>query len=164
MVKKSSVARFDYNGIVLEDGSFEAADCVILCTGYKVHTGLFEKSVLEILNFDETRNKSPFVLYNYTFHPKLANLAILNHERRINTIINVELQAKLACSVFSGRKQLPSEEIMMRNIDNLIEQRKKGLKDISYNDLMTLLASENGCEPDFNTIKMEDPELHRMLM
>ena len=80
------------------------------------------------------------------------NLAILNHERRINTIINVELQARLAIEVFSGKKLLPTYEEMKKHIENIKEKRKQGFKDISYNELMKLLAKEIGCEPAFETI------------
>ena len=162
--KKANVVRFEKKGVMFDDGSFEEADAVILCTGYEVNKSFLDENCLSILKDDPTRNKSPFILYNYTFHPDLPNFAFLNQERRINTLISIELQARLAVQVLTGEKKLPTRDEMVKEIDLVLEKRKSGDKDISYNGLMSLFANELNCEPDYEEIKINDPQLYRMLM
>ena len=161
------ITEFKSNGVVLDDGSFEEADCVIFCTGYHVNTSFYDQEVLDILNYNPNYEGESYVLYNYTFHPDLPNMAVLNHERRLNTFINIDLQAKLACLVFAGHKQLPDAAVMRQQINEENEsrtQRRSGKTSantrprIRYTDVMQLLARNIGCEPNEN-----DPDIVRML-
>ena len=166
MPKQSQIARFETNGVRLADGSFEPADAVIFCTGYTLCMDYFDKSVLNTLKFNPKKEKMPIMLYNYTVHPDLENLALVGE---INGLFfaGFELQARWAIKLFKGEKQLPPREKIeaeMRHDERLREkaghnQYPHGI----YNELIDKLAAEVDALPDFDELKQNDPDLYRML-
>lgn len=144
----------------MDDGTFESADAVILCTGYDLNNSYLSEDLVKTLNYDEDNNKSPYTLYKFTFHPDAPNLAMI-HQKDDLLFTGFELQARWVSLVFSDKKKLPSEEEMRIDINRLVKKNHK--IDESYNILMETLATEIGCQPDFETLEKTDPELFRML-
>ena len=85
------------------------------------------------------------------------------NQRDDSFFLKNELQAKLAAMVFSGKKDLPCYEMMKEQIRRIENGRENGANEISYISLIELLSREVGCEPDFQQLKNNDPELYRML-
>ena len=155
---------FEKSGFRLEDNRLIEADAVIFCTGYKLCLDYFDQSVLKTLKFDPNKEKMPILLYKYTVHPDLENLAMVGE---VNGLFFAcfELQAKWAIKLFKGEKSLPPRHVMddqMRNDEMLREkighnQYPHGV----YNELIDNLASECGAMPDLEKMKQEDPELFK---
>lgn len=149
----------------LEDGSYEPADAVIFCTGYRLCLDYFEKSVLKTLKFDPTKERSPIVLYKYTIHPDLANMAMVGE---INGLFfaGFEMQARWVMQLFTGEKVLPPRH----HIDKELRKEEK-LREHSqdnqyphgaYNRLIDELAFECDCLPNFERVFKKDTDLYRM--
>lgn len=163
--KKGNIERFVDNGVYLNDGSFESADAVIMCSGFNVDMDYFDEKTLNFLGYDPIDNKCPYMTYKCTFHPDAENLALMGLTDGL-FFSCFELQAKWIAMVYSGTKTLPSREIMLQEIDSLKENRTTTMENqypVEYNILLDMLAAETDCLPDFETIKRNDPELYRML-
>lgn len=163
---KSEIKHFEKNGLVLANGSKILADVVIFCTGYKLCLDYFDEEVLKILKFDPNKTKMPILMYKYTVHPDLENLAMVGE---INGLYfaGFEMQANWAIKLFCGTKNLPSRDIIDSEL-NLNESRREKAGDNQfprgiYNKLIDELARECDLLPNMEKIKMEDSELHRML-
>jgi dimethylaniline monooxygenase (N-oxide forming) len=71
----SPVAAFGPNGVTLADGTQQACDAVILCTGYKLALDYLDSATLRTLEFDSNDQHTPLALYKQTLHPSLPTLA-----------------------------------------------------------------------------------------
>ncbi len=164
--KQTRIKSFDKYGVVLEDGSFEKCDAIIFCTGYKLCMDYFEPTVLKKLKFDQNKEKMPILLYKYTVHPDLENLAMVGE---INGLFfaGFELQARWAFKLFKGEKKLPPRHIVeeemrideMRRDQEENNQYPHGV----YNELIDKLAKEADCLPDFDKISKVSSKLYDML-
>ena len=109
--RRGTIAQFEADGVRLHDGSVEKADVVLFCTGYKLCLDFFDESVLRTLKFNNKYDKFPILLYKYTFHPDLENLAMVGLTNGL-FFTGFELQAKWAFKVFRGEKRLPPRSIV----------------------------------------------------
>ena len=162
--KRAAIKRFEADGVVLEDGSLEKADAVIVCTGYDVTIDYFDEDMLKTLEYDKEHYKAPYLLYKFTFHPELENMAMICQNDGL-LFTCTELQCKWASLVFSGKKELASKEIMHREISEARDLRKLNLKrqfPYGHNIVMDMLAKEANVLPDFDELKAKDPELYDM--
>jgi hypothetical protein len=145
--KKGRIAHFEADGIRLTDGSFERADAVLFCTGYKLCLDFFDDSVLKTLKFNNNYDRFPILLYKYTFHPDLENLAMIGVTSGL-FFAGFELQAKWAFKVFKGEKKLPSRHVVDAQIAKDEKARESLLKNQYphgyYNELIEELAYEVG--------------------
>ena len=163
---KCEIKNFDKNGLVLTNGSRIDADVVIFCTGYKLCMDYLDQKVLDILKFDPNKEKMPILLYKYTIHPDLENLAMVGE---INGLYftGFELQANWAIKLFKGKKKLPPRSVIDREMAK-DELRREGASENQYphgvyNRLIDELATECDLLPNFEKIKKENLDLYRML-
>ncbi|RNA19017.1 Flavin-containing monooxygenase-family [Brachionus plicatilis] len=163
---KSEIKQFEKNGLVLENGLKILADVVIFCTGYKLCLDYFDHEVLKILKFDPNKSKMPILMYKYTVHPDLENLAMVGE---INGLYfaGFEMQANWAIKLFCGTKKLPPRDVIDAELAKS-ELRRENAGDNqfprgTYNKLIDELAEECDLLPDMDKIKMEDEELYRMM-
>ena len=63
------------------------------------------------IEFDDTQQRKPFVLFNEVAHPEYPNLFFVGMFKT-TLIPGCELQARWAIKVFSGQVSLPSKEEM----------------------------------------------------
>jgi dimethylaniline monooxygenase (N-oxide forming) len=164
--KKARITYFAEDGVRLSDGSFEKADVVLFCTGYKICLNYFEQSVLDTLKFDPNRERLPIMLYKYTVHPDLENMAMIGVCSGL-FFAGFELQARWAFKLFKGEKILPPryvideemgrDELLRESLEN--NQYPHGL----YNEIIEKLAFEADALPDFKKIAKTDPKLFEML-
>lgn len=163
---KSGIKHFTKNGLVLENGSKILADAVIFCTGYKLCLDYFDKKIMDILKFDPNKSKMPIVLYKYTVHPELENLAMVGE---INGLYfaGFEMQATWAIKLFCGKKKLPPRDVIDAELAKTELKRDRTDDNQfprgTYNKLIDELAQECDLLPDMENIKLEDSELYRML-
>lgn len=147
-VIKSEIDHFTSTKVTLKNGNVIEPDIIIFCTGYKNDFSFFNKNLIPLLN--------PLNLYADTFHPKISNLAWLaiNYNERGAIFPLIELQARLACAVFSGRQMLPSPEKMIAEMQ--IPTKHSGFT------FANLLAKKLGIN-HFEALKC-DPILYKLLM
>lgn len=149
----------------LDDGTYEPADAVIFCTGYRLCLDYFDMSVLDTLKFDSNNEKVPIILYKYTVHPDLANLAMVG---TLNGLFfaGFEMQAHWCMQLFTGEKKLPSRDLIdleMREEEEMRERtRNNQYPHGAYNRLIDKLAYECDCLPNFKHIFKADFDVYRM--
>ena len=122
LIVKPNVSEITKNGVEFDDGTaVDNVDVVIFCTGYNMRF-----AYLEIEN--EIVVKNEVNLYKYVFPPflKKPTLAVIGNIQPIGAVNPIsELQARLACRVFGGNVQLPTEEQMNADISLKRETMKK---------------------------------------
>lgn len=124
----------------LKDGRSINFDAVILCTGY-------ERDLTFLPEY--LRLTSTSLLYEDTFPIEAENIAYIGMYPNARGAVFpiVELQARLVCAIFSGKLQLPSQEIMKEEID-------KTPKDRDEIKFLTALAQMLGVEPDIDSLNL----------
>lgn len=164
--KRAKITQFETNGIRLSDGSFEKADAVLFCTGYKLCLDFFDDTVLKTLKFNNKYDKFPILLYKFTFHPDLENLAMIGVTSGL-FFAGFELQAKWAFKVFKGEKKLPPRSMIDSEIAKDESARESLLRNQYphgyYNEIIDKLAQEVDDLPNFKRIAKTDPKLFDML-
>jgi cation diffusion facilitator CzcD-associated flavoprotein CzcO len=115
----SGVARLERDAVVLENGKRLRATLVIAATGFrKEYTAL--SSVLRELSVQD----DGLYLYKQSFCPTLPGLAFVGCKTlSIDNILTRYLQAQLAVTVLTGRKQLPQPETQREEISVTIRRR-----------------------------------------
>lgn len=106
----------------MHDNSLIEADVVLFCTGFKQTMSYFDSSTLDTLNYRADLTRYPIVLYKFTFHPLLSQLAFVSGPKG-GFFAGIELQARYAAMVFSGRLQLPTSSEMLAEIEKNVERR-----------------------------------------
>ena len=164
--RQTRIVRFESHGVRLANGMFEPADVVLFCTGYTLCMDYLDQKVLDVLKYDSNKTKMPILLYNYTVHPDLPNLAMVGE---INGLFfaGFELQARWAIRLFTGEQTLPPRHIIdaqMRKDAMLAEKAQSNQYPHGiYNELIDKLASEIDALPDFEFIREANPYLYEML-
>jgi dimethylaniline monooxygenase (N-oxide forming) len=163
--KRGKVVGFVPEGLLIDDGSILEADAVIFCTGYRLCLDYFDQSVMKTLKFDPEMDRFPILLYKYTVHPDLENLAMVGGVNGL-FFAGFELQARWAMKLFKGENKLPSRSEIMK------EMREDELKRESmsnnqyphgiYNEIIDKLAAEVDALPNFEQIKRMNPKLYEM--
>ncbi|KAF6152409.1 hypothetical protein GIB67_038032 [Kingdonia uniflora] len=103
----------DDGTVVFQDGSSALIDVILHCTGYKYNFPFLETS--NIVDIDDNR-VGP--LYQHIFPPFLAPwLSFVGLPWKIIPFPMFELQSKWVAGVLSGRIQLPSQKMMMSNVE-----------------------------------------------
>ena len=166
VAKKANLKRFASNGVYLSDDSFQECDVVIYCTGYNLAIDYLDQRTKELMEYDANNYKFPHLLYKFTFHPDIENMALICQNDALFFTAS-ELQAKWAAMVFSGKLDLPSVESMRKEMNLLREKRKKHLRLQyeygSHTELIDSLAKEMGVLPDLAQIKQTDEKLYEQL-
>lgn len=115
IVVKPALERLDGTHVVFTDGSREAADAIIYCTGYRVSFPFFEPHVLSAQD-----NELP--LFLRVFDPRYRALALVGFAQPHGAIMPIaEQQALWIAEAFGGRYALPTQQEMQRWIEH--EQR-----------------------------------------
>jgi dimethylaniline monooxygenase (N-oxide forming) len=168
--KRARIQEMTRDGIIFDDGSFESADAIVLCTGYDLSLEILEKPVLDLLKYENEHNfRFQLMAYKYTFNPDVENLAVVNKIEGLS-IIGDELQAKLISLVFSGKIQLCKDKMRaeiqrLRDTMSSPDQRKAQYPYGGANEVCQNLAMEIGCDkqPNIDHLKNVDPELYEVL-
>jgi dimethylaniline monooxygenase (N-oxide forming) len=98
---QGQIESFEEEGLRLKDGRLVESDVVLFCTGYRLCLDYFDQSVLKTLKFDPSKEKLPILLYKYTIHPDIENLAMVGLLSGL-FFAGFELQARWAIQLFKG--------------------------------------------------------------
>lgn len=112
---RTEIARYTNAGVVLEDGTELAADCVVFATGWKTDFTYLSDDVRAALGNDE----DGFYLYRHMLHPDLPNLAFVGRATSVSNILTHSLQAVWLAELIAGRIILPAKAEMSQEIDNI---------------------------------------------
>ena len=139
----------------------------MFATGYEPSAaGFLDPKALQLLGYNKDEASMSFSLYKHTFHPQLPNLAVIGQTKGLY-FVSTEMQTKWAAEVFGGGKSLPSNEVMMRELDQIQSKRDELLKLQfpygGYSDMVDELAQAMGAMPDLKSIQSSDPHTYDML-
>lgn len=161
------ISRIDGQQVRFANGSGVEVDVIIFATGFRIGFPLLGARL-------ERQLVSVNELWKNAVHPELgAQLMIIGFARphQINQLTTVELQARMAALVISGRKPLPSpaqmcatiaaDQAFMREHYGARYERNPGLVDQLY--FTDGLAKFIGCEVPWRQVLTRDPELAWML-
>ncbi|EGC31147.1 hypothetical protein DICPUDRAFT_57884 [Dictyostelium purpureum] len=142
-------------------------DDIILCNGYNLDLSFLDTEILQDIEFIPDDYNQPCILYRGVFPKNLKNIAFVG---LINTpyYTTLELMARFACLVFSGKKQLAAKDEFDINLKEQYEIRYNSIKNQHFSFVDHVihsdqLAKEIGCLPDFDEIKKTNTELYEML-
>lgn len=163
---RSSVSKFDANGVYLENGKYLNADVVIYCTGYQLSLDYLDRPILDAIKYREEKYKIPIMFYKNTFVPAWETMAFVGHTPGLY-FTGYELQAKWVNSVFSGTVSLPNENKMIEFIKDL-EMKRDMSEGVQYPYGFYIVMLEQICKelelvPDFKEIEKNDPELYEFM-
>jgi dimethylaniline monooxygenase (N-oxide forming) len=162
--RRARIQEMTKDGIVLDDGSFESADVIVLCTGYDLSLEILEESVVDLFKHENEQNfRFKLLAYKYTFHPEVENLALVNKIEGL-TIVGDELQAKWISLVFSGKLALDKDKMReeIRAIKEMISssnQRKVQYPYGGAREQCKNIAIELGCDklPSIDHLRISNP-------
>ncbi len=118
-VKRSATLCFDGAGVTYADGTQQALDAVILCTGFTAALRFLDRTVLDTIDFRPTDQLQSTLLHRNMFHPDLPGLSFIGHYRGPNFPI-MELQARWIARILAGELALPDRAVML---DGIAEER-----------------------------------------
>lgn len=162
-LKISTVKKFTENGIVFDDGTTENVDAVILCTGYRTEFPFFDKTILNEIEYQQACKYQPVLLHKTVFPRNLPGLAFVGLVCPPYFAI-VELQAKWACMVFSGKLKQPTvAEIESGIVQEGNVRKLEKRPQFAHADLIGAcddLATQIGIKPDFDRLRVENVNLY----
>jgi len=107
---KPAIRELQGGRVAFADGSTEAIDAIIWCTGYKVSFPFFESSLLDVRD-----NVLP--LWNRTVLPGIDNLFFVGLYQPLGSIMQpAELQGRIVGEYLCGRIRFPDADKMRREI------------------------------------------------
>lgn len=106
---KGDIQEFTKNGCTLTDQRHIHADTVIFCTGYDAVLPSTEKEFLNTLRYDANDRFQATISAQGIFHHDLPGFAMTGFYRGPYFGI-MELQARTAAAVFSGKQEAPSRK------------------------------------------------------
>ncbi|KAG2429055.1 hypothetical protein HXX76_011296 [Chlamydomonas incerta] len=110
---RGEVNRFVRNGVILQDGSFHAADVVLYCTGYAKTYEYFDGPMRARLGLQ----KDGLYLYRNCLPPGVPQLAFVGSEvSTYSNIVTQGLQALWLAHVLAGRVALPPPAAMEEDV------------------------------------------------
>jgi dimethylaniline monooxygenase (N-oxide forming) len=117
--QKSDVIKFSENVVLFEDGSFEEFTVVVYCTGYDFKFPFLSTDCG--LSLDE-KQVSP--LFRHCINIHFQSMAIIGLPFFGVGIPMFDLQVRFALKFMSGKKKLPSKEIMLIETEQDQKDRK----------------------------------------
>lgn len=113
---KPNIARLDGEKVVFADGSVEAVDVIVYCTGYHISFPFFDEQFLATgLHAGPDDNRVP--LYRRVVHPDHPDLFFIGLIQPLGAVMPLaELQARWVADLLDGTGALPSPEAMRREI------------------------------------------------
>lgn len=149
-VKRSNSLRFDRDGVTYADGTTQAFDAVISCTGFAAALPFLDRVTLETMAFDATDQLQPKLLYRNMFHPDLPGLSFVGHYRGPYFPI-MELQSRWIAGILTRDLAMPDQVTMRAGIaEELAIRTRLPRPQFPHGDFVGLadaLAKEIGVYP-----------------
>jgi len=111
-LEQGEIARFEKDGVVLDNGKKVSADLVVFATGFRQTVPFFDQDVVSQL-----RNEAGwFQLYRNVLPPDVPNLAFVGYNPSLFTPFTSELAAQYTAQHFKGQLKLPGAGAMKAEI------------------------------------------------
>ena len=112
---RTEIAHYLPGGVVLQDGTRLAVDCVVLATGWKSNFDYLSDATRASLGTQD----DGFYLYRHMLHPDLPNLAFVGRATAVSNILTHSLQARWLAELIAGRVVLPDRAEMLQEIESI---------------------------------------------
>ncbi|RCS23021.1 dimethylaniline monooxygenase [Phyllobacterium salinisoli] len=150
------IDRIDGEHVHFCDGTAEAADAILLATGYRLSLPWLAPRLVKTLALGD----DGMDLHAHTFHPALPGLAFVGLYNLIGPYLPVlELQARWVAYMMAGLVPPPTSGEMEEGLRSSREMRARGQQPVLH-ALAVMLARKAGVEPDLR----EFPQLERALL
>ncbi|KAM9974872.1 hypothetical protein ACTFIW_008342 [Dictyostelium discoideum] len=149
-----------------EINTVDNTDTLILSSGFQIDFSFLDNDVLEDICYEPTDSLVPMCLYEHTFPSKFKSIAFIGCLKGVFRF-EVELYCRWVSLVFSGKLEYPNDEKLSQGKNDLLKLRSLRprpqfpILDCVYH--CDKIAKEIGCLPDFESIKINDPELYNKL-
>jgi dimethylaniline monooxygenase (N-oxide forming) len=126
-------------------------DAVVLATGYRTSLSFLSTDIKRAISFDPADQLQPLLLYRHVLVPSIDTLAFVGLYRGPFFAV-MELQARWACGLFSGRLERPFDDEIKRGVDEAQSVRTREPRphfpdNESYAEGADALAALVGCLP-----------------
>ncbi len=119
IVPKPNVAELLGDRVRFADGSVEAADAIVYCTGYRITFPFFDPAFFSAPD-NEVR------LFRNVFAPQIPNLAFVGLAQPLGAIMPIaEAQSRWIGDYLTGRYALPETGAMEADIDRTLARMKR---------------------------------------
>ncbi|EAL62475.1 flavin-containing monooxygenase [Dictyostelium discoideum AX4] len=149
-----------------EVNTVDKIDSIIVCSGYQIEFPFLENDVLEDICYDSKDQFLPMCIYEHTFPSKFKSIAFIGCVKGI-FLTEIEMYCRWVSLVFSGKLEYPNDEKLSQGKNDILKLRSVRprpqfpILDCVYH--CDKIAKEIGCLPDFESIKINDPELYNKL-
>jgi hypothetical protein len=106
--------------VQLANGELLDVDLVIMATGWQTDFGFITPDVWSRLRPED----DGFYLYRHIMNPNVPGLFFIGRASSISSITTYSLQARWLASVLTQQVQLPSDDAMRRNIEEMRDWKK----------------------------------------
>lgn len=168
VVVKTNVKEFRGSSVIFEDGTkVDKVDVVVFATGYSYDFPFLPQNVLHT-------SGHRVGLYKHVFPPTLehATLAMVGFIHGLGSVIpQAEMQARWASQVLKGHKKLPSNQAMLKSVENDTKAMDKNYilskltpLHVDFVTYMDDLAGEMGVMPSLAWLFFTDFPLFKQVM
>jgi dimethylaniline monooxygenase (N-oxide forming) len=112
---RTVIEKFTANGLQLGNGETLEVDTVVFATGWKTDFSFISPEVWSRLQPGD----DGFYLYRHILNPGLPGLYFIGRASSISSILTYSLQARWLVNVLQQKLQLPTDEDMTRNIEEM---------------------------------------------
>lgn len=143
---RGEIDYFTENTAILRDGKCLNFDLVIFCTGYEQD--------LSFIPVELGSQVQSCLLYEDIFPTTVENIAFIGMYKNARGAVFpiVQLQAELACRIFSGRLDLADKDTIKDEISNTSHERNE----INY---LNALAEKLGVLPDYSALNLGEKHM-----
>ena len=117
---RTVIDKYTASGVQLANGEMLQVDLVILATGWQADFGFIAPNVWSRLNPEA----DGFYLYRHIMNPGVPGLYFVGRASTVSSITTYSLQARWLADMLTQQIQLPSDEDMRRNIDEMREWKQ----------------------------------------
>jgi dimethylaniline monooxygenase (N-oxide forming) len=117
---RTVIDKYTASGVQLANGEVLQVDLVILATGWQADFDFFAPNVWSRLNPEA----DGFYLYRHIMNPGVPGLYFVGRASTVSSITTYSLQARWLADMLTQQIQLPSDEDMRRNIDEMREWKQ----------------------------------------
>ena len=155
------VVRITAEGATVDGERQLDVDAIIYCTGYRTQNEFLPKPVG--LDGDTVDSPTARDMYKLTIHPDHPTLAMIGFARGLIGAITLstEMQARWWALLVSGKRKLPEQAEMKRDIAKLRHHSRKFAQPtrttLTFSN--SIARNDIGCEPDMFRLFREDREL-----
>lgn len=112
---RTVIDKYTPGGVQLANGELLDVDLVIMATGWQTDFSFIDPDVWSRLGPED----DGFYLYRHILNPNVPGLYFIGRASTVSSITTYSLQARWLASVLIKQVQLPSDEAMRRNVEEM---------------------------------------------